>query len=192
MLTRWSDPGSRAPAPDRLTIPVWMGTTGSRRLPSALAASARYGPGRNRGASDERGSGCYIGAALPHPEFASHQHRTWLGKTLYQSILLNLLLAIFNMLPIPPLDGSRIALSVMPGGLAQPYARLEKFGLLIVLGLVFVLPMIGRELGVDLNLFRWLVGTPLARILPTFESIADCSVRNRATLRAREPPERIT
>jgi hypothetical protein len=56
--------------------------------------------------------------------------------------------------------------------LARPYAKLERFGLLIVLGLVFVLPMIGRELGVDLNLFRWLVGTPLARILPTFEWIA--------------------
>jgi Zn-dependent protease len=96
----------------------------------------------------------------------------WLGKTLYQSILLNLLLAIFNMLPIPPLDGSRIALSVMPGALARPYAQLERFGLLIVLGLVFVLPMIGRELGVDLNPFRWLVGSPLARILPTFEWIA--------------------
>jgi hypothetical protein len=41
-----------------------------------------------------------------------------------------------------------------------------------VLGLVFVLPMIGRELGVDLNPFRWLVGSPLARILPTFEWIA--------------------
>jgi hypothetical protein len=35
-----------------------------------------------------------------------------------------------------------------------------------------VCAMIGRELGVDLNLFRWLVGTPLARILPTFEWIA--------------------
>ncbi|MDF2974448.1 MAG: peptidase [Microvirga sp.] len=69
----------------------------------------------------------------------------WLGKTLYQSILLNLLLAIFNMLPIPPLDGSRIALSVMPGALARPYAKLERFGLLIVLGLVFVLPLIGRD-----------------------------------------------
>jgi hypothetical protein len=41
-----------------------------------------------------------------------------------------------------------------------------------VLGLVFVLPLIGRELGVNLNLLRWLVGTPLARILPTFEWIA--------------------
>ena len=112
------------------------------------------------------------GPALPHPELASPSTAAWLGKTLYQSILLNLLLAIFNMLPIPPLDGSRIALSVMPGALARPYAQLERFGLLIVLGLVFVLPMIGRELGVDLNLFRWLVGTPLARILPTFEWIA--------------------
>ena len=57
----------------------------------------------------------------------------WLGKTLYQSILLNLLLAVFNMLPIPPLDGSRIALSVMPGALARPYAKLERFGLLTLL-----------------------------------------------------------
>ena len=41
-----------------------------------------------------------------------------------------------------------------------------------MLGLVFVLPMIGREIGVNLNVFQWLVGTPLARILPTFEWIA--------------------
>lgn len=93
----------------------------------------------------------------------------WFGQTLYQSILLNLLLAIFNMLPIPPLDGSRILLSAMPAVLALPYASLERFGFLILVGLVFLLPVIGSEIGVDLNVFRWLVGTPLARVLPTFE-----------------------
>ena len=54
----------------------------------------------------------------------------------------------------------------------DPTQGSKKIGFLIVLGLVFVLPMIGRELGVDLNLFRWLVGTPLAHILPTFKSVA--------------------
>jgi Zn-dependent protease len=96
----------------------------------------------------------------------------WVGQTLYKSIVLNLLLAIFNLFPIPPLDGSRILLSVLPGPLARPYASLERFGFLILLGLVFLLPMIGRGVGVSLNVFSWLVGTPLARLLPTFEWIA--------------------
>ena len=86
----------------------------------------------------------------------------WLAQTLYQSLVLNLVLAIFNLLPIPPLDGSRILLSVMPGVLARPYAKLERFGLLILLGLVFVVPMAARQFGVDLNVFRWLVGLPVA------------------------------
>ena len=76
--------------------------------------------------------------------------------------MLNLVLAIFNMLPIPPLDGSRILLSVMPGGLARPYAKLEHSGLLTMLGLVFLVPMAARQFGVDLNVVRWLVGLPVA------------------------------
>jgi Zn-dependent protease len=94
--------------------------------------------------------------------FAPESALRWLAQTLYQSILLNLVLAIFNMLPIPPLDGSRILLSVMPGVLARPYAKLERFGFLILLGLVFLVPMMARQLGVDLNLFRTFVGLPVA------------------------------
>jgi Zn-dependent protease len=48
--------------------------------------------------------------------------------------VLDLVLATFNLFPIPPLDGSRILLSVMPGELARPYAKPERFGLLILLG----------------------------------------------------------
>src|SRR3954467_9807773 len=66
----------------------------------------------------------------------------WVGETLHQSIVFNLLLAIFNMLPIPPLDGSRIALAAMPAALGRPYAKLERFGFLILMGLVFLLPMV--------------------------------------------------
>jgi Zn-dependent protease len=96
----------------------------------------------------------------------------WLLQTLYQSILLNLVLAIFNMIPVPPLDGSRILLSLLPGPLAKPYAKLERFGFLILLGIIFLLPMLGRQIGVDLNIFRWLVGVPLTWLTPVFLRLA--------------------
>jgi Zn-dependent protease len=96
----------------------------------------------------------------------------WLAQTLSRSILLNLVLAIFNMIPVPPLDGSRIALSLLPGAAARQYAKLERFGFLVLLGMIFLLPMLGRQLGVDLNLFRWLVGVPLAWLAPIFLQIA--------------------
>jgi Zn-dependent protease len=96
----------------------------------------------------------------------------WLLQTLYQSILLNLVLAIFNMLPLPPLDGGRLALSILPRVLARPFAKLERFGFLILLGIVFLLPMLGREIGTDLNLFRWAVGVPLQWLTPIFLAVA--------------------
>ena len=100
--------------------------------------------------------------------FAPEPTSRWLVQTLYQSLVLNLVLAIFNMLPIPPLDGSRILLSVMPGVLARPYVKLERFGLIILLGLVFLVPMAARQLGIDLNLFSWLVGLPVAYLTKWF------------------------
>jgi Zn-dependent protease len=96
----------------------------------------------------------------------------WLVQTLYQSILLNLVLAIFNMFPLPPLDGGRVALSFLPRVLARLFAKLERFGFLILLGIVFLLPMLGREIGTDLNLFRWAVGVPLQWLTPIFLAVA--------------------
>jgi Zn-dependent protease len=65
------------------------------------------------------------------------------------------------MLPLPPLDGGRVAVGILPYKLAVQLAKLERYGLFILIGLIFILPMAGRELGIDLNIFRWLVGVPL-------------------------------
>jgi len=72
-------------------------------------------------------------------------------------ILSNLVLGLFNLLPIPPLDGGRIAVGLLPLGLARAWARLEKAGILIVLLVVFILP---RLIGFDP------VGQALDRVLP--------------------------
>jgi Zn-dependent protease len=81
-------------------------------------------------------------------------------------------LAIFNMIPLPPLDGSRILASVLPGTLARAYGRLERFGFLFLLAIIFLLPMLGRQAGIDLNVFRWAVGVPLTWLMPIFLRLA--------------------
>ncbi len=59
---------------------------------------------------------------------------------LVYGIYLNLILAFFNLLPIPPLDGSHVVAHLLPAGLAGPYRRFGRFGILALMGLVFFLP----------------------------------------------------
>ncbi len=56
---------------------------------------------------------------------------------LFSSVAVNLVLALFNLIPVPPLDGGRIAVGLLPSALAIPLARLERWGLLIVFGLLY-------------------------------------------------------
>ena len=78
-------------------------------------------------------------------------------KFVEAAVFINLLLAAFNMIPIPPLDGSRLVMGLLPRGLAVPYSQLARYGILIVMVFIYmgvldavVLPVVewaGRERG---------------------------------------------
>jgi Zn-dependent protease len=89
----------------------------------------------------------------------------WAAENLVHSIQLNAVLCVFNMLPLPPLDGGRVAVGLLPRALALPLARVEPFGIMILLLFLFILPSIGNQAGVDLNILGHVIAGPTAALI---------------------------
>ena len=94
----------------------------------------------------------WLAALLTHGETLLPDATGDVVDTMLQTfILANLVLGLFNLLPIPPLDGGRIVVGLLPERLADAWARLERAGIVIVLLLVFLLPRLLAEFGINFD-----------------------------------------
>lgn len=99
----------------------------------------------------------FVAATIPYSPMAEAL-LVPINGMLIASVWINLVLCIFNFLPIPPLDGSRILTGLLPNRMAVPYQQLERYGFIIILILAFsgmlskvILPIISFANGLLLS-----------------------------------------
>jgi Zn-dependent protease len=127
-------------------VPVNFRALRHPRMGTILVAAA--GPGMNLLLATIAALTFHIVGYIPAPG------ALWLADNLKNALLLNVVLAIFNLLPIPPLDGGRILVGILPGVLARSLSRLEPYGLLILISLLFLLPLLGAQLALISTRYR--------------------------------------
>jgi len=96
----------------------------------------------------------HLGDSVPDP------YKAWVTMNLFNALWINVVFAVFNLMPLPPLDGGRIAVGLLPAPFSYWLARVERFGFMVLIFVLFALPWIGGKIGVDLNVLWWLVGVP--------------------------------
>jgi len=97
-----------------------------------------------------------LGLAMPESDLA--EPMILMGKA---GILINAILLVLNLLPLPPLDGGRIAVSLLPRRIAYRFSQIEPYGFIILLILLFT-GVLGAVIGpfiiITIRMVTWFVG----------------------------------
>ena len=138
-------PGVAQGVPTGIAIELPAGCEAQVRPRSGMALVAAAGPSINIGLAIVAALSFHLIGYLPVTV------GQWVALNLKNALLINVVLAIFNLFPLPPLDGGWIAVGLLPKALATQFARLERYGMLILIGILILLPLLGAQLGVDLG-----------------------------------------